>query len=94
MNPVSINREGISAETIEKEKDIYMTVAKNEGKVENIAERIVLNKVEKFYQDNTLLEQESIKESGRAVQDLIKDYKKSSGEEFDVIEMVRFQLGG
>ncbi len=94
MNPVSIDRKGISAETIEKEKDIYMTVAKNEGKAENIAERIVLNKVEKFYQDNTLLEQESIKESGRTVQDLIKDYKKSSGEEFDVVEMVRFQLGG
>jgi len=94
MNPLSIDRNGISAETIEKEKDIYMTVAKNEGKAENIAERIVLNKVEKFYQDNTLLEQESIKESGRTVQDLIKDYKKSSGEEFDVIEMVRFQLGG
>ncbi|CAF5146443.1 unnamed protein product [Rotaria sp. Silwood1] len=94
MNPLSIDRKGISEETMAKEKDIYMTVAKNEGKPENIAERIVLNKVEKFYQDNTLLEQESIKESGRTVTDLIKDYKKSSGEEFDVIEMVRFQLGG
>jgi len=79
---------------IDKEKEIYLTAAKNEGKAENIAERIVLNKVEKFYQDNTLLEQESIKESGRTVQDLIKDYKKSSGEEFDVTQMVRFQLGG
>lgn len=94
MNPLAIDRSGIGADVIEKEKDIYMTLAKNEGKAENIAERIVLNKVEKFYQDNTLLEQESIKESGRAVQDLIKDYKKSSGEEFDVIEMVRYQLGG
>jgi len=94
MNPLAINRDGIGADVIEKEKDIYMTLAKNEGKAENIAERIVLNKVEKFYQDNTLLEQESIKESGRAVQDLIKDYKKSSGEEFDVVEMVRYQLGG
>jgi len=94
MNPMAINRDGVAADIIEKEKEIYLTAAKNEGKADNIAERIVSNKVDKFYQDNTLLEQESIKESGRTVQDLIKDYKKSSGEEFEVIEMARFQLGG
>ncbi len=94
MNPMAINRNGVASDIIEKEKEIYLTAAKNEGKADNIAERIVSNKVDKFYQDNTLLEQESIKESGRTVQDLIKDYKKSSGEEFDITQMVRFQLGG
>ena len=94
MSPMAIDRKGISDEVMAKEKEIYLEAAKNEGKKADIAERITSNKVEKFYQDNCLIEQESIKESGRSVQDLMNDYKKSSGETLEVVDMIRFHIGG
>ncbi|MDZ4712281.1 MAG: translation elongation factor Ts [bacterium] len=93
MNPQSIDRTGISQETIDKEKDIYLTVAKNENKPEKIAATIVNNKIERFYQDNCLLEQEYINESGKSIKDLIAEFNKKNDNSLEITEMVRFQLG-
>ncbi len=93
MNPMSINRDGIPSEILEKEKEIYKTVAKGENKPEHIIEKIVENKLEKFYQENCLLEQEFINEENTTVGDLIKRFEKESGNKFEVTEIVRFQLG-
>jgi elongation factor Ts len=93
MNPLALNRESVPAETMEKEKEIYMTVAKNEGKPDNIVERIVNNKLEKYYQENCLMEQEYINESGSSINDIVKRYEKSTSEKFVIKEMVRFQCG-
>ncbi|MBN1634744.1 MAG: elongation factor Ts [Ignavibacteria bacterium] len=93
MNPISIDRDGISKEIIEKEKDIYFSVAKNENKPDGIAEKIVQNKLEKFYQENCLLEQEYINDSNININELIKNFTKESGTEFEITEIVRFQLG-
>jgi elongation factor Ts len=93
MNPISIDRNGISDEVIEKEKDIYLTVAKNENKPDKIAETIVNNKVERFFQDNCLVEQEYINESGKSIKDLIADFNKKNDNNLEIVSMVRFQLG-
>lgn len=93
MKPITIDRSGVSAEMIEKEKEIYKIQAINEGKPENIAERIASNKVEKFYEENCLVEQEFVKESGKAVKDIIQAVSKASGNEYKVKTMVRYQLG-
>nr|MBC8484945.1 elongation factor Ts [Bacteroidota bacterium] len=93
MNPIAINRDGVDKDLIEKEKDIYTTQAKNEKKPDNIIDKIVNNKVEKFYQDNCLIEQEFIQDSHKSIKDLLDDYKKKSKNELEVVEMVRFQLG-
>ncbi|MEO8446238.1 MAG: translation elongation factor Ts [bacterium] len=93
MNPQAIDRTGISQETIDKEKDIYLTVAKNENKPEKIAATIVNNKIERFYQDNCLLEQEYINESGKSIKDLIAEFNKKNDNSLEITEMVRFQLG-
>lgn len=93
MNPIAINRDGVDKDLIEKEKDIYTTQAKNEKKTENIIDKIVNNKVEKFYQDNCLIEQEFIQDSHKSIKDLLDDYKKKSENELEVVEIVRFQLG-
>mgnify|MGYP002623046766 CR=1 FL=1 len=93
MNPVAIDRSGISDELIAQEKDIYMTQAKNDGKPENIIEKIVGNKIEKFYQDSTLLEQEYIQDTDKSVQGLLDDYEKKSGDKLEITDMVRLQLG-
>lgn len=93
MNPLSINREGISKDTIEKEREIYITQCKNENKPEKIIDKIVQNKIEKFYQENCLLEQEYIQEANKSVGDLLKEYTNKTGESIQVVEMARFQLG-
>jgi elongation factor Ts len=93
MHPISISREEISKEVIEKEKEIYLTVAKNENKPDKIAETIVNNKVERFYQDNCLLEQEYINEAGKSIKDLIAEFNKKNNNNLEIADMVRFQLG-
>ena len=52
-----------------------------------------MNRLEKFFQENCLLEQEYIQDSTKNIGDLLKDYTKKTGEAFDVTEMSRFQLG-
>ncbi|MBZ0203333.1 MAG: translation elongation factor Ts [Ignavibacteria bacterium] len=93
MKPLTIDKSGVSAEMIEKEKEIYKIQAINEGKPENIAARIAANKVEKFYEENCLVEQEFVKESGKSVNDVIKAVSDASGNDYKVKTMVRFQLG-
>lgn len=93
MNPISINREGVTSETIDKEREIYLSQSKNDNKPQNIIDKIVQNKIEKFYQDNCLLEQEFIQDSSMNVGDLLKKHGKEKGEPLEVVEMVRFQLG-
>ncbi|MDD5363565.1 MAG: translation elongation factor Ts [Ignavibacteria bacterium] len=93
MTPIAVRRDEVSAETIEKELEIYQTQAKNEKKPEHIIEKITMNKLEKYFQENCLLEQEFIQEANKSVGDLLKEYTKRTGEPLDVTEMTRFQLG-
>jgi elongation factor Ts len=89
MNPMGLNRQSISSELAEKEIEIYKTQARNEGKKEDIIERIAKNKLDKFYQDNCLLEQSFIKDASKTVTDLLKDL----GPDATVTGYVRMQLG-
>lgn len=93
MTPLAIDREGIDKERIEKEKEIYITQARNEKKPENIVEKIAANKIEKYYQENCLVEQEFIREQGKSVNDIIKAVSKETGNDYKVKKMIRFQLG-
>ena len=93
MNPMSIDRNGIHKSVIEKEKDIYLTVAKNENKPDKIAQTIVNNKLERFFQDNCLIEQEYINESGKSIKDIIAEFNKNKSNNLEISAFVRFQLG-
>ena len=93
MTPINVKRDEVSADVIEKELEIYQTQARNEKKPENIIEKITMNRLEKFFQENCLLEQEYVQDSSKSVGDLLKDYSKKTGEPFDATEMARFQLG-
>lgn len=89
MNPMAVNRNQISTDQMEKELDIYRTQARNEGKKEDIIDRIAKNKLEKFYQDNCLVEQSFIKDAAKTVTDLLKEL----GKDVTVTGFVRMQLG-
>jgi elongation factor Ts len=89
MNPLALDRSGVSKDTIEREIEIYKTQMRNEGKKEEFIERIAQGKLEKFYQDNCLLEQSFIKDASKTVTDLLKE----AGAGVTVSGYVRMQLG-
>ncbi len=89
MNPLALSRNDVNSDTITKEIDIYRVQLKNEGKKDEIIDRILGGKMEKFYQDNVLLEQSFIKDASKTVTDLLKEV----GEGVTVTGFVRMQLG-
>jgi elongation factor Ts len=92
-NPLVISREHLDAEVIEKEKDIYRTQAKNEGKPDKILERIVQGKLDKYFQEVCLLEQAFVKDQDRSVRQRIEEAQGKLGEQVKVKQFVRFRLG-
>ncbi len=93
MNPLSIYREDISKETVEKEIEIYKEVARKEGKPEQILEKITTGKLNKFYQENCLAEQSFIKDNSKTVGDLIKEFNTKYNSEVKIALFHRFHLG-
>ncbi len=91
--PIAVDRDQVSPELIEKEKEIYSNQAKNEGKPEHIVDRIVDGRIEKYYQEYCLLEQPFIRDTDKTVQDLITDAVGNLGENILVRRFVRFELG-
>ena len=91
--PLAVDRDGIDAEVIEHEKDIFLEQAKNEGKPENIAEKIVHGRLEKFYQENCLMEQAFVKNPDQTIEQLITDLTAKIGEKIGVRRFSCFRLG-
>jgi len=67
MNPVAVNKDAVPAEIVEKELEIGREQAKAEGKPENILDKIAQGKLNKYFKDNTLLEQPFVKDGGMNV---------------------------
>lgn len=93
MNPLYIGKEDVSKETIDHEKEIYRTQARNEKKPEQVVERIADGKLEKYYQEFCLMEQTYIKDSGKTIKDLILDMMAKTGEKITIRRFKRFHLG-
>jgi elongation factor Ts len=91
--PMCIRREDVPSALLEREKDIYATQARSEGKPENVIERIVSGRLDKFYQEVCLLEQPFIKNPDISVGDLIKERISVIGENINVRRFVRFTVG-
>ncbi len=70
--PAYLTREEVSAETLEREKSVLKQQAMNEGKPEAIAEKMVMGRIKKFYEENCLLVQAFIKDDSKKVADLLK----------------------
>jgi len=90
--PLSISREDLSQEVVDKEKDTFKALL--EGKPEHIQERITRGKLEEFYSLVSLLDQPFIKDDSITVGDLIKSRIAKLGENIVVKRFVRFQIGG
>ena len=90
-NPLCIVRGEVPAAAIEREKAIYREEVK--GKPDNIVEKILLGKLEKFYQAQCLTEQPFIKEDKKSVKSLLDEVSKQIGDTAQIKQFVRFQLG-
>jgi len=91
--PLAVDRDGIAADVIDREKGIFLEQAKNEGKPENIAEKIVQGRVEKFFQENCLMEQAFVKNPDQTIEQLITDLTAKIGEKIGVRRFSCFRLG-
>lgn len=91
--PRVVSREDFPQEDIDKELEIYKTQANNEGKPENIVERFVQGKLEKFYQENALMEQSYIKDPNKNIKELLTEVITKTGEHINIRKFVRYQLG-
>ena len=92
-DPMAIVRESIPEDVIAREKDIYTEQAKAEGKPDNIIEKMVEGRLNKFYQENCLLEQAYIKDPDKKVKDLLTELIATLGENISIKRFVRFAIG-
>ena len=92
-NPLYVEIEDVPAEVIEKEKEIYKEQMKESGKPENVIDKIVDGKINKYYTEVCLLEQEYIKDPKVKIKDLIKEKIATYGENIAVGRFSRYQVG-
>ena len=92
-NPLSVTRDGIDSVVVDKEKEIFTEQAKLSGKPDNVLEKIIEGRIEKFYQENCLLEQSFIKDSDKSVQDILMETIATLGENISIARFSRFEVG-
>ncbi|WP_018617938.1 translation elongation factor Ts [Spirosoma luteum] len=76
MKPIALDKDGVDATTVEREIEIGKEQARQEGKPEAMLERIALGKLNKFYKDNTLLNQEFVKDTSLTISQLLEKTSK------------------
>ena len=92
-SPMGIRREDISENLIEKEKEIYREQALQSGKPDNIVDKMIEGRLNKFYQENVLLEQSFVKDPDKVISDLLSNIISKLGENIEIKRFSRFQLG-
>ena len=89
--PLAINKENLDINLINKEKEIIKEELKNSGKETSIADKIAMGKINKFINDNTLLNQEWIMEPKKKVKDIIKEF--SNKDPIKIKKFIRYKVG-
>jgi elongation factor Ts len=93
LDPRYVKREEVTPEMLEKERDIYKAQALATGKPENVVEKIVNGKMEKFYEENCLYEQHYIKDESVTIGEMITQAIAKLGENISIRRFVRFKVG-
>ncbi len=93
MRPICVYREEVPKDLIEKEIEIYKEVSRKEGKPEQILDKIAEGKMNKYYQENCLVEQAYIKDNSKSVGDLLKEFNSKNNSEVKINHFRRFHLG-
>ncbi len=91
--PRYVSRAEVEQGELEREREIYVAAAKEEGKPENIAQKIADGRLKKFYEENVLLEQPYIRDSSKTIEDLVKEHITRLGENIVINRFARFVIG-
>jgi len=92
-DPRVVSREELTSDIIESEKEVYLALARKEGKPDKVAEKIVIGRLEKFYAEACLMEQPFVKDNDRTISDLLTETIAKLGENIQIRRFVRYRLG-
>ena len=92
-SPVAVSRDEVDSTLIEKEREIYIGQMKEQGKPDNIIDKIVEGKVDKYYSEIVLLEQKYVKDPDITIEDYLKSIIGELGENMQIKRFTRFQIG-
>ena len=90
-NPLSIDKDGISKDIVDKELEIIKAEITNSGKPSQMVEKISKGKIGKFINDNSLLNQIWIMDPKKKVSDILKE--NSTNEEIKIVDFIRYKVG-
>jgi len=93
MKPLYVTREEVPAEAVEAERKIQLARAIEEGKPENIAEKMVEGRLNKWFQEIVLMEQEFLKDDSKTINDLLEATVSEVGESIQIGRFSLFELG-
>ena len=93
LNTPYLNRDEVPAEVLEHEKEVMRQQVLNEGKPEAIADKIVMGKINKYYKENCLVDQEFVKDNKSSVSQYINSDAKQLGGKIAITKFVRFEKG-
>ncbi len=88
MNPIAVDKDSIPQEIVDQEIEIGKEQARRDGKPEELLEKIAMGKLNKFFKENTLLNQDFVKDSKKT----ISQYLKEQDKELTVVDFKRFSL--
>ena len=92
-NPVSLSREDVPADIVERERQIYVQQALDSGKPANIVEKMVVGKIDRYLSEICLLEQQFVKNPEKSIQDMLTELIGKMGENVSIRRFVRYQVG-
>lgn len=92
-NPEYISREEVPEEVIVREKEVLKAQALEEGKPEKIIDKMIEGRIEKFYKEKCLLEQDFIKDPDKSVQELVHENVAKIGENISIRRFSRYEVG-
>ncbi len=93
VSPQYLNKEDVPADVVAKEKEILTAQAMNEGKPANIAEKMVMGRINKFYKEVCLVEQPFVKDGDMTVGKYVENTAKELGTSIKLLSFVRFEKG-
>ncbi|MDA1038182.1 MAG: translation elongation factor Ts [bacterium] len=92
-DPTYMRREDFPQEVSDKEKELFIAELKESGKPEEIIDKIVEGKMDKFYSENCLLEQAFVKDDSKTMNQLVEEHILAIGENIQISRFCRFQIG-
>lgn len=92
-NPQYVTRDEVPEDIVNAEREILINQAKDSGKPDNVIEKMVAGRIDKFYGQICLMEQPFIKEMNQTVEEFLKDIISKTGENIKIRRFTRYQLG-